>query len=175
MPLVTLSVILGLMLAEARLASRNEAALRARGAIEPAGDVYRVMAILYPACFIVMGVEGYWRARSNLVGPLQDDGLVVSGVLLFAASKALKYWAIHALGPRWSFRVLVLPGVTLVSGGPYRYVAHPNYVAVVGELVGAAMMMSAWGTGPIALAAFGAALWARVRVERGALQDLGRM
>ena len=71
--------------------------------------------------------------------------------------------------------MLVLPGVTLVSSGPYRYIAHPNYVAVVGELLGAAMMMSAWITGPIALAAFGAALAARVRVERRALRDLGRV
>ena len=140
LPLVILSVILGLMLAEARLASRNEAALRARGAIEPAGDVYRVMAILYPACFIAMGVEGYWRARSGLVGRPQDDGLLVSGVLLFVASKALKYWAIATLGDRWTFRVLVPPGSQRTLGGPYRVLRHPNYVGVAGEILGFALL-----------------------------------
>ena len=176
MSLVILSLILGLMLAEARLAKHNEAGLRARGAVEPVGDVYPVMALLYPACFIAMGLEGYWRARSGRAGAgvLLPEALLLSGALLFAASKALKYWAIKALGDRWSFRVLVLPGVTLVTGGPYRYVAHPNYVAVVGELAGAAMMMSAWISGPVALAAFGATLWARIRVERRALQELSR-
>jgi methyltransferase len=94
----------------------------------------------------------------------------LSGLLLFVASKALKYWAIAALGPRWSFRVLVLPRVPLVATGPYRYVAHPNYVAVVGELLGTAMMMKAQVTGPVALAVFGTLLAIRVRFETRALR-----
>ena len=173
---IVLSLILGLMLAEARVSKSNEVQLRAQGAVEPEGDVYRLMVVLYPACFIGMGLEGYWRERAGRAGAwsLTPEALLVSGFLLFAASKALKYWAIKALGPRWTFRVLVLPGVTLVDRGPYRYIAHPNYVAVVAELAGAAMMMSAWVTGPMALAAFGGTLWARVRVERRALQELSR-
>ena len=86
-------------------------------------------------------------------------------MLLFAASKALKYSAIRAPGYRWSFRVLVLPGRPLVTSGPYRYVAHPNYIAVVGELVGTAMMVGAPVAGPLMVAAFGLVLWARVRFE----------
>jgi methyltransferase len=89
--------------------------------------------------------------------------------VLFAASKALKYWAIRTLGDRWSFRVLILPGVPLVTAGPYRYVRHPNYIAVVGELVGTAMMVGARVTGPMMIALFGIALWARIRFEERAL------
>ena len=176
MSLVLLSIILGLMLAEARLSKRHEVELRTRGAVEPPGDVYRLMAILYPACFIMMGLEGEWRARSGHggAGTLPPEAVWLSGLLLFVASKALKYWSISALGPRWTFRVLVLPRVTLVTRGPYRYVAHPNYVAVVGELAGTAMMMSAWATGPLALFAFGAALAARIKVERRALRASSR-
>jgi len=172
-PLFLLSVILGLMLAEARVARRNDTQLRARGAVEPAGDVYRAMSVLYPACFVAMGLEGYWRARTGRFGGtvLLPQALLLSGGLLFVASKALKYWAIRTLGDRWSFRVLVLPRVTLITGGPYRYVAHPNYVAVVGELAGTAIMMSAWVSGPIALVTFGAALWMRIRVEERALRQ----
>jgi methyltransferase len=87
------------------------------------------------------------------------------------ASKAHKYWAIASLGERWTLRVLVLPGLPLVRQGPYRYVNHPNYIAVVGELVGMALMMSAWITGPLMTLAFGVALLMRLKVETAALRD----
>jgi methyltransferase len=160
--LFALSVIAGMMLAELRLSRRNEAELRGRGALEAPGDPYAAMAVAYPAAFLLMGAEGLMRG----VAP----GAFVAGVLLFAAAKVIKYWAIGSLGSRWSFRVLVLPAMPLVTDGPYRYIAHPNYVGVVGELAGTAMMMQAWVTGPIAIAGFGAVLWRRVRVETRALE-----
>jgi methyltransferase len=163
LPLFVLSVIIGLLLAETRLSSTHEARLRAHGAIAPAGDVYAALAVAYPAAFVAMGVEGMARQTP-------PEGLFASGVLMFVASKALKYWAIGALGERWSFRVLVLPGAPLVSTGPYRYVAHPNYVAVLGELAGTAMMMNARLSGPIAFCVFGVILWLRIRFETEALR-----
>jgi methyltransferase len=98
----------------------------------------------------------------------------VAGVLLFVASKGLKYWAIRTLGERWTFRVLIQPGRPLVTTGPYRYVDHPNYIAVVGELVGAAMMLGASVSGPIMIVAFGIALWARMRFETRILRSMAR-
>jgi methyltransferase len=151
------------MLAETRVSRKHESLLRARGAQEPKGDIYPVMAIVYPAAFVAMAIEGILRRTP-------PEGLFVSGVLLLVASKALKYWAIGALGERWTFRVLVLPGAPLVDHGPYRYVAHPNYIAVVGELAATAMMMGARFSGPIALIVFGLILWARLRVETAALR-----
>ncbi|HEX5213919.1 MAG TPA: isoprenylcysteine carboxylmethyltransferase family protein [Vicinamibacterales bacterium] len=168
-----LSVVVGLMIAEARVSSTNEQRLRARGAIEPAGDVYRLMAWLYPACFLDIGAEGLGRA-AHAGSPMSGIGgpsWTASGVVLFVASKVLKYWAIRSLGERWTFKVLVLPGVPLVRDGPYRYVAHPNYIAVVGELVGAAMMFGARITGPVMVIAFGLALLARLKFEQRALQE----
>ncbi len=169
-----LAVIVGLLLAEASLSLRHERRLRARGAVEPAGDVHAAMAVLYPGSFVLMGLEGLYRAAVVESGTIVADtspgpSWLLSGAVLFAASKVLKYWAIRALGDRWSFRVLVLPGMPLVTTGPYRYVRHPNYIAVVGELVGAAMMVGAIITGPVMVAVFGFALWARVRVEERAL------
>jgi len=70
--------------------------------------------------------------------------------------------------------VLVLPGRPLVATGPYRYVDHPNYIAVVGELVGAAMMLGARVSGPIMLGVFGIALWARIRFESRILRSIAR-
>jgi methyltransferase len=170
-----LAVIVGLLLAEARVSWRNERALRARGAIEPPGDVHWALAILYPASCVWMSLEGLYRAAlfesSTLAAAPPEPAWLASGVVLFAASKALKYWAIRTLGERWSFRVLVLPGVPLVAEGPYRYIRHPNYVAVVGELVGTAMMVGARVTGPLMIAVFAVALRARVRFEERALES----
>jgi len=163
------AVLFGLMLAELRVSRAHERALRAAGAVEPSGDVYKVMAWLYPGAVGAMVVEGVWRATQP--SPDGAPSWMASGVLLMVASKTLKYWAIGALGDRWCFRVLVLPGRPLVSSGPYRYLAHPNYVAVVGELVSTAMMMRAVVTGPMMTVAFGVMLWIRVRVEERALRD----
>ena len=160
------AVIVGLMLAEQRVSQAHERLLRQAGAVEPPGDVYRAMAVLYPVSFLVMAGEGFWRASA---GPSSGPSWMASGILLFAASKGLKYWAVRSLGTRWSFRVLVLPGRPLVTTGPYRYVAHPNYIAVAGELAGTAMMMKAAVTGPLMTALFGMALWARIRFEERVL------
>jgi methyltransferase len=165
------AAVVGFMLAELRLSLRNERLLRAAGAIEPAGDVYRAMAVLYPASFVVMAIEGGWRASLS-PAPSGGPSWAASGILLFAASKALKYWAIQSLGERWSFRVLVQPARPLVRTGPYAFVAHPNYVAVVGELAATAMMVGAAISGPIMLAVFGVVLWRRVQFESGVLKSI---
>src|SRR5688572_2413157 len=167
------ALVFGLMLAETRVSVRNERALRARGAIEPRRDVYLAMLILYPLAFGVMGIEGISRSQApaEVVAGSSQPAWWLAGILLMVASKALKYWAIASLGERWTFRVLVLPGLPLVQRGPYRYVNHPNYIAVVGELVAMALMMSAWITGPVMALLFGIALLLRLRVETRALRD----
>ncbi len=167
-----LSVVIGLMLAETRVSVRNADGLRGRGALEPDGDPYVWLSIIYPAAFVLMGAEGLWRtSRGVAVASVGDvePAWWVAGLLLMVASKALKYWAIANLGDRWTFRILVLPGVPLVRTGPYRYVDHPNYIAVFGELSGMALMMSAWIAGPLLTLAFAIALQKRLRVETRAL------
>lgn len=171
------ALILGLMLAETRLSVRNERALRARGAVEARGDVYHAMLVLYPLAFGLMGIEGISRASpsaevvpgSSL--PSTGPAWWVAGILLMIASKGLKYWAIASLADRWTFRVLVLPGAPLVRTGPYRYVDHPNYIAVVGELAAMMLMMSAWITGPVMTLLFCVVLLLRLRIETRALRD----
>ena len=166
-----LAVVIGLLLAETRLSLKNERVLRELGATTPPGDVYRALAVLYPAAFLVMGIEGLWRAAWAPVPTIVGPSWVASGVVLFAASKWLKYWAIRSLGECWTFRVFVVPGRPLVTSGPYRYVAHPNYIAVLGELVGTAMMFRAETAGPVMCGLFGVALWARVRFETRVLRS----
>jgi methyltransferase len=88
---------------------------------------------------------------------------------VWLAAKALKYWAIASLGPRWTFRVLVPPGSRRTVRGPYGWISHPNYLAVALELIGAAVAMDARVSGPLAVAAFGWLMLRRVQIEEKAL------
>ncbi len=154
--------VLLLMLVELQLSVLNERALRRDGAFEPPGDVYPLMRIAYPAAFVLIGLEALRHDQ------LRSD-LVLLGVLLFGLAKALKFWAIAQLGRLWSFRVLVLPDRPLVATGPYRYVRHPNYLAVLGEIASVALALQAPVAGAIALAGFGWLVRRRVLVEERAL------
>jgi methyltransferase len=156
-------VVFSFMLVEARRAGDNERAQRARGGVEPIGDVYWLMQVIYPVSFLVMLAEGVWRSGA-------PSPPWVAGALLFAAAKALKWWAILSLGPFWTFRVIVIPGSPRIVSGPYRFVPHPNYVAVLGELVGVALMTGARFSGPAMVMAFAALLVKRIAVEERALR-----
>ena len=93
----------------------------------------------------------------------------MSGLALLGFAKALKLWAISSLGTRWSYRVLVLPGEPLVANGPYRFISHPNYVAVVGEIVSVALIVWAPFTGILATLGFGWLMILRMKIEDRAL------
>lgn len=163
--LVVAAIVFMPMLIETAISARNERGLRAQGAIEPDGDVYRAMAFAYPAAFVAMIAEGVLRGAGA-------DGWFTGGLEGFAVAKALKYWAIASLGRRWTFRVLVPPGSTRIARGPYRWHAHPNYVAVVGELTGIAFATHALLTGPIAVAGFGWLMRRRISIEENTLARL---
>ena len=160
-------VIFGTMLFEARRAAVNERAQLQRGGIEPPDDVYKTMRVAYPACFLAMLAEAAWRG-------LPPSPVLAAGATVFVLAKALKWWAILTLGRFWTFRVIVVPGASLVATGPYRWLRHPNYVGVVGELVGAALMTGALVTGPIAAAGFLILLSKRIAVETRMLQSSAR-
>ena len=157
------AVVFGAMLIETWRATRNEHVQRTRGGVEPPGDVYKLMRIVYPGAFLAMFAEGLARGSPS-------PSVSTAGVAIFAAAKALKWWAILSLGPFWTFRVIVVPGAALVAKGPYRWLRHPNYIGVVGELAGVAMMTGAWVSGVAAIATFGALLMKRIAVEERALE-----
>lgn len=159
---ITIIAALLIMGGEAALSSFNERQLRAKGAIEPPGDVINTMRLAYPLSFVAMGIEG------ALTGPAPRD-LMMYGLALFGLAKALKMWAISSLGWRWSFRVLVLPGAPLVKTGPYRFLSHPNYLAVVGEMASVALIVWAPISGILATTGFGWLMIRRIAVEDRAL------
>ena len=99
---------------------------------------------------------------------------MLAGAVLFVAAKALKWWAILSLGPFWTFRVIVVPGRPAGGRGPYRWLRHPNYVGVMGELAGVALMTGAPLSGVAGIATFGWLLVRRIAVEERALREAAR-
>jgi methyltransferase len=161
-PAVALLAVMLMMLGELWLSKANERVLLKSGAIEADDEVFRMMRWAYPGVFVAMAAEG--AAFGVDIGPV-----TLAGALLLALSKALKFWAIASLGTRWTYRVLVLPTVPLVTTGPYRFLRHPNYVAVVGELLAMALMTRARVTGPLGLAFFCWLLFRRITGEERAM------
>ena len=144
-----LAAVLVVMLFELILSQRNERLFRQAGAVDAPDEVYAAMRLAYPGSFIAMAIEGaLWAPAAARTTWL--------GVAIFLVAKALKAWAIASLGHHWTYRVLVRPGEPLVRRGPYVWIRHPNYVAVVGELVGMALIVGARVTGPVATLVF---LW----------------
>lgn len=150
------------MLLENQRSVRNHRALLEAGAIEPADDVYPIMLVTYPGAFVAMLAEAWLRGSTVTT-------VTGIGAAVFIAAKLLKYWAIATLGPRWTFRVLVPPGSVRTLAGPYRYFRHPNYIGVMGEIVGFALLAAAPIAGALATVVFAAVLLARIRVEERAL------
>lgn len=109
-------------LGELVLANRNTRALRARGAIEVGANHYPLIVALHAAW-----LAGLWLLAWNR--PVELVWLAV-----FIALQLARVWVIASLGPRWTTRIIVLPGEALVRRGPYRFVSHPNYLVVAGEI-----------------------------------------
>ncbi|HCT77583.1 MAG TPA: hypothetical protein DGT23_13520 [Micromonosporaceae bacterium] len=85
-------------------------------------------------------------------------------------SQGLRWWCVATLGRRWNTLVIVIPGLPLVNRGPYRWLRHPNYVAVVAEGIALPLIHSAWLTALLFFVANALVLTVRIRVENAALQ-----
>ena len=167
LPLVALLAVLVMMLAELWLSASNERVLRAHGAREADDPVFAMMRLAYPGVFVAMAIEG-------AITGVEPGPMTFAGVSLMFAAKALKFWAIASLGTRWTYKVLVVPGLPLVTTGPYRWFRHPNYIGVVGELVAMALMTRARVTGPLGTVLFGWLLLRRMAAEERAMELYSR-
>jgi methyltransferase len=151
-------------LVELLISRRHERALRARGAVEAGAGHYPVMVAIHAALLVGAPAEVWLLDRPFL------PWLGWPMLALVAATMALRYWVIATLGERWATRVLVLPGAPLVAGGPYRFLRHPNYLAVAVEVVALPLVHTAWLTALVCGAANLAILAWRIRVEDAALR-----
>ena len=140
----------------------NEAGLRARGAVEAGASHYPVMVGLHSLWLVALWVWGW------------DRPLVWPWVALYVLLQLGRAWVLATLGRRWTTRVFVVPGETLVARGPYRFVSHPNYVVVVLEIFVLPLAFGLWGVALVfGLANLMLLTW-RIRVENLALQAANR-
>ena len=144
-------------LGELWLARRNTAALLKQGAVEVAPQHYMLIVLLH----------GFWLAGLWLLG--WDQPVNLAWLFVFLVLQILRVWVLATLGPRWTTRIIVQPGTPLVARGPYKWISHPNYVVVIGEI---AVLPLCLGLPWYALAfslANAAVLTIRIRAENAAL------
>ena len=154
-------------LAELVVSKRNAAWSFEQGGFETGRGHYPAMVVLHTGLLVGMLVEAW------VVQP--DVSPVLAGVMLVlaVASQGLRWWCIRTLGRRWNTRVIVVPGLPLVRSGPYRFLSHPNYVAVVVEGVALPLVHAAWVTALVFTVLNAALLTVRLRVESTALAGVG--
>lgn len=150
-------------LAEVMISRRNSLNLIQRGAMEIAPVILPLMTAIYLLKYTGSFAEYVLRAPAI---PLW--WFILFGGLVLAA-KFLKFWAISALGPLWTMRVLIVPGTTVVKTGPYRWVRHPNYVAVMTEVIAIPLLGKAYLTAITVTTLFSIVLYFRIRAEENAL------
>jgi len=162
--LALLGLVAGERGAELSLSSRNARRLLAAGGVETGKGLYRVMVVFH-AVFLPALALG---AIAHREPPSPWAWLAVAGA---AAAQGLRWWAVRTLGGRWTTRVIVLPGATPVTAGPYRWLRHPNYLAVTVELLAVPLMAGALWTAAGFAFANAALLVVRIRSEEQALGD----
>ena len=158
LPYVIMALVTLQRLSELVIARRNTTRLLAQGAIEYGAGHYPAMVAMHSA----------WLAALWLSVGEQPVNLLLLG--LFVVLQALRVWVLAVLGPRWTTRIIVLPGAPLVARGPFRWVSHPNYCVVTAEL---AVLPLTFGLAWIAVLFTllnAAMLYVRIGAEARALQ-----
>jgi methyltransferase len=119
---ILLAYITAQRIAELWWARQNEARLFAAGGVEYGGSHLRLLQLLHAAWLLGLWVLAY------------DHRVQPVFLVLFVVLQVGRFWVLATLGRRWTIRVIAVPGETLVAGGPYRFLRHPNYAIVTGEL-----------------------------------------
>ena len=153
-------------LVELAISRRNAASSFARGGRESGRGHFPFMVALHTGLLAGAAAE-VWLLDRPFV-----PALGAAMLALALAAQGLRWWCIATLGPRWNTRVIVVPGLPLVGGGPYRWLNHPNYVAVALEGLALPLVHSAWITAA-AFTALNAPLMAvRIACENRAMTTL---
>lgn len=163
--LVLIGLIVVERLGELVLTQRNARRLRARGGVAIGDQHFPAMVALHTGILVAAPAEVFLLDRPWL------PWLGWTALALVAATMALRYWAIATLGDRWTTRIFVVPGEGPVTGGPYRYLRHPNYLAVVLEVLALPLVHTAWLTAGVASVLNVWMLRVRIRAEEAALDE----
>ena len=159
------ALLLGLVtaerIAELYLARRNTAALLAKGAVEFAPGHYPAIVLMHALWLASLWIFGATR----MIDP--------AWLAIFLSLQVLRVWVLMTLGPRWTTRIIVLPGSPLVTNGPYRLVSHPNYLVVVGEIATLPLCLGLPWVALIFSAANAILLSIRIRAEDDRVDRVG--
>lgn len=146
-------------LGELVIAQRNTRRLLAQGAFEAAPEHYWLIVLLHTA----------WLGGLWLLAPeRQPDPFLVS---VYGLLQIARFWVLATLGERWTTRIIILPGAPLVRSGPYRFVSHPNYWVVVGEILILPCVFGLYTFALVFTLLNAAALTIRIRAEESALHS----
>ncbi len=167
---LTAAVYLGLLGAvgtgralELRRSQRNRSRLLERGARAAPDPAYPWIVVLHAGVLAGAGLEVILLSR-----PLRP-AVAIPAVVLFALAMGLRWWAIHTLAWHWNVHIVASSGLGVVTAGPYRWIRHPNYVAVFLELAVLPLMHGAWWTAALGTAAHAPILRKRIALEEEAL------
>ncbi len=155
--LVILTLVTAQRLSELVIARRNTAALLRAGGREIGAGHYPVIVAFHTAWLLGL----WWLA------PGRDIALLWLAV--YAVLQAGRFWVLATLGRRWTTRIIVVPGERLVAGGPYRFISHPNYVVVQGEIMVLPLVFGLTWYAVVAGIINAAILWLRISTEHKAL------
>lgn len=145
-------------LGELVLARRNTARLLARGGHEEGAAHYPLIVLLHAAWLVGLWFFG-WNQPVNF-----------GWLGLFVGLQLARVWVIATMGERWTTRIIVLPGAPLVTGGPFRFVSHPNYCVVAAEILVLPLAFGLLRYGLLFSILNGGVLGLRIRAERAALR-----
>jgi methyltransferase len=150
-------------LIELMISRRNQRRLQGQGVRKIAEPHFRWMVIVQAGLLVGAAAEVVLLHRPLI------PALAISMLVLFVLANALRWWVIRTLAGHWNVEVMASARVGVVTGGPYRWVRHPNYVAVVVELFSLPLIHTAWITALVGSVANLEILRRRVRVEDGML------
>jgi methyltransferase len=142
------------------LSNRNTKRLLACGAQEVGARHYPLIVAVHVLWLAALwwfaperAVEGFWLA-------------------VFVLLQLARIWVLATLGSRWTTRIIILPGAPLVRAGPYRWVDHPNYMIVIGEIAALPLTFGLWAVALIFSLLNAAVIVIRIREENRALRTL---
>ena len=172
MPLYAYTLLIALTalerLVEMAISMRNARWSFRQGGVEAGRKHFPFMVLLHTA-FLVGCVAEPWLLDRPFIPELATPMLVIA-----VGCQALRWWVIGTLGRRWNTRVIVIPGLPRINTGPFHYLKHPNYLAVVLEGIALPMIHTAWLTALAFTACNAVLLTVRLDVEERALQDMFR-
>jgi methyltransferase len=140
---------------------RNTAALRACGGIEVASRHYPLIVATHAAWLLALWVLGH------------DQSVHLFALGVYLLLQGLRFWVLYTLGPRWTTRIIVLSGQPLVAAGPYRFLSHPNYAVVCGEIAVLPLVFGLTIVAAVFTILNAAVLAIRIRAENRALVASG--